>query len=203
MWYLEHLQKLINDNESVKCTVKIHAKKEKSPIKYAKKVSNLYQINIFHICDYEADDEEHIRLFHNIIDEAKKVSKLKPGIKYELGYSNFTFELWMICHKKLLSGALTSRGQYLSNINEIFQSRFLSLDDYKREENFKKILKEHINSLDVVRTALKNADKIRQKNIDNGEHWVEHSGYRYYRNNPDINMQELIRKIFEDCEIEV
>ena len=50
----------------------------------------------------------------------KEVSKINNGLKYKLGYSNFTFELWIILHKKDLKGPLTDKKQYLKYINEIF-----------------------------------------------------------------------------------
>ncbi|MCR5762360.1 MAG: RloB family protein [Treponema sp.] len=62
------------------------------------------------------------------------------SIKYELGYSNIDFELWIILHKKDLFGSVGSKSQYLKNINQIFGTKYEGLKEYKEEKNFKQIL---------------------------------------------------------------
>ena len=62
-------------------------------------------------------------------------AKSQKKIKYALGYSNFTFELWMILHKRDCNGSLTDRRQYLNPINQAFGEKFENLDQYKHEDN--------------------------------------------------------------------
>ena len=92
----------------------------------------------------------------------KEVSKINNSLKYKLGYSNFTFELWIILHKKDLKGPLTDKKQYLKYINEIFDEDFKSLDEYKEEKNFKRVV-EQITLEDII-NAIKRAEKIRDHN---------------------------------------
>lgn len=54
---------------------------------------------VIHICDIESNGEYHTDKFQNILKEMSEVKKQK-NINYQLGYSNFTFELWIILHKK-------------------------------------------------------------------------------------------------------
>lgn len=87
----------------------------------------------------------------------KEVSKINNSLKYKLGYSNFTFELWIILHKKDLKGPLTDKKQYLKYINEIFDEDFKSLDEYKEEKNFKRVV-EQITLEDII-NAIKRVEK--------------------------------------------
>lgn len=196
-WYLEHVQSLINKSETSINNAKIHCKVCR-PSSYIKTLGSLYKPSVFHICDYEEDDEEHIKLFHSIIDEIKNVKKIK-SVDYKLNYSNFTFELWIICHKKALIAPKTDRTQYLQPINELFEESFTSLDEYKKEKNFKLFLTKHIKTIDDIVTATKNAKAIRENHLKNGDKVTEYAFYKYYRNNPDLDMFECIEKILKKC----
>lgn len=59
-WYFDHLKSLINNDERSKYKVDIICKVNKSPEKFIKALTNPVKAQIFHICDYEADDQEHI-----------------------------------------------------------------------------------------------------------------------------------------------
>ena len=65
-------------------------------------------------------------------------------------------------HKKDLKGPLTDKKQYLKYINEIFDEDFKSLDEYKEEKNFKRVV-EQITLEDII-NAIKRAEKIRDHN---------------------------------------
>ena len=67
-----------------------------------------------------------------------KEAKTQKNITYKLGYSNFTFELWMVLHKRDCNGHLNSRSQYLESINKAFDEDFENFQHYKHEKNFKK-----------------------------------------------------------------
>lgn len=54
---------------------------------------------VFHICDVESTSPVHTEKFHSILKEMKE-AKTQKNIRYHLGYSNFTFELWIVLHKK-------------------------------------------------------------------------------------------------------
>ena len=52
-----------------------------------------------HICDVESNEQVHVDKFKNILSEMRE-AKAQKKISYVLGYSNFTFELWMVLHKR-------------------------------------------------------------------------------------------------------
>ncbi|SFG75502.1 RloB domain-containing protein [Sporolactobacillus nakayamae] len=98
-WYLEWLQKQINSNPDAKYKVFIDSKVEKSPVKRVKSMSNISKIKITHLFDYESNSASHKTQFLRTLDSLKEASKLKQ-IKYRSGYSNLTFELWMVLHRQ-------------------------------------------------------------------------------------------------------
>ena len=98
-WYFEYLQRLINNDENLLCTVKFDIKINKSIHSRAKSIPAPYKVKAFHICDYESNEEEHIEQFAKILIELKSVKTINKNIVYNLGYSNFSFELWIILHK--------------------------------------------------------------------------------------------------------
>ena len=128
-----------------------------------------------------------------------KEAKTQKRITYRLGYSNFTFELWIVLHKKDCNGMLTHRRQYLEHINRAFGESFENLDQYKHEDEFKRCLGKL--SIDNVRDALRRADMIEMNNKKDGKTFVEYKGYTYYRDNPALSINEAIRMIFDECRI--
>lgn len=168
------------------------------PTRYAKTLANITEEEVYHLCDYESDSEDDVKKFHKILDDMKEVSKINNSLKYKLGYSNFTFELWIILHKKDLKGPLTDKKQYLKYINEIFDEDFKSLDEYKEEKNFKRVV-EQITLEDII-NAIKRAEKIRDHNEEYNKQ-IKYGKYIYYKENPDLEINESIEKILNDCEI--
>ena len=124
-------------------------------------------------------------------------STIGRKFKYNLAYSNFTFELWMILHKQMCNGPLVNRSQYLSHINRTYQENFENLDQYKHEANFKRCLSKL--SLDNVYDAINRAKKIMNTKISNGEIPVEYKGFTYYKENPALSIWKPIEKILKEC----
>jgi hypothetical protein len=120
-------------------------------------------------------------------------------IKYQLGYSNFTFELWIIVHKTDCNGVLTHRRQYLTPLNRAYDQQFESLDQYKHEDNFKRILSQL--TLDNVRNAIQRSKAIMQRNQEAGYILQQYKRYKYYKENPSLSIWESIEKILRECEL--
>ncbi|MGI6587291.1 MAG: RloB domain-containing protein [Peptococcia bacterium] len=139
-----------------------HSKIQKNPLKRAKSLNILSKIEITHVFDYESEHEIHTTQFRDTLDLLKETSKLGKQIKYNLGYSNFTFELWMILHKSNCNALLTHRHQYLPLINRAYNENFENLEQYKRESNFKRILRKI--SLFEVKMAIERSQSIMQRN---------------------------------------
>ena len=135
-WYLLWLRDQINQCEKRKYNVSIDAKIQQSPKKFYKTVNAKTTPEIIHICDVESNEPVHVEKFRNILSEMKE-AKTQKRITYRLGYSNFTFELWIVLHKKDCNGMLTHRRQYLEHINRAFGESFENPDQYKHEDEFK------------------------------------------------------------------
>ena len=197
-WYFDWLQEKINSEPAAKHKVSIDSKIQ-NPIKRAKSINVLTKTEIIHVFDYESNDEVHTVQFIKTLDSLKDTSKLGKQIKYYPGYSNFTFELWMVLHKAECNAPLVHRRQYLEPINKAYGEKFENLDQYKHEANFKRVLGKI--SLPEVIAAINRSKVIVQKNMENGLVLQQYKGYRYYRENPALSVWESIEKILKDCEL--
>ncbi len=197
-WYLERLQDLINSCENAKTNVKFDCDVQKNPIKKAKSLVIKDKTEIWHLFDYESNEESHIKRFQDTLDALHSVpKKLHKQIIYKPGYSNFTFELWMILHKSNCKRMFSHREQYLDVINKVYHEKFNSLNSYKDKNNFYKCL-EKINLQDV-KDATARALEIMETNKTNGYKIQNFKGFSYYQENPSLTIHEIIGKILTDC----
>ena len=74
------------------------------------------------------------------MDNMKKAEKIGKQIKYKSGYSNFTFDLWIILHMTNCNASYSHRKQYIAPINRAFGEKFQNMDEFKEENNFKRCL---------------------------------------------------------------
>lgn len=205
--YFEHLARLINTSGLNTYNLKIDPKKM-SPLEYAKrnayrpkeKRKNKKEIPFIHIQDVEDYyDEFQRKKFYGMIDEMR-AAKTQFRISYALGYSNYTFELWMLLHVADMDYAVQDRKAYLSPINRWFNRNYADLDEFKQNEEFQSILDEFV-TLDSVRQAICRAEKIVAMNETAGKTREMYKGITFYHDNPDISVHEIIKLIFEVCEI--
>lgn len=196
-WYLDWLQRMINDAPEATFKVKLDSKIQKNPLTRAKGLTILRKTTIYHIFDRESEDPYHTTQFENTLKQMKASEKLGKNITYSLGYSNFTFELWIILHKAECLSALSNRKQYLAPLNQAFDEEFEDLDKYKHENNFQRILNKL--TLNDVRKAIFRSEQIMKHNQEAG--FVLHSfcNYKYYKENPSLTIGEVIKTILEDC----
>ena len=197
-WYFLWLKDQINKVEPRKYNASIVPKVQQSPRSYYKGTNAKVTPEAIHICDIESTDPYHIDKFENILKEMKE-AKQQKNIKYQLGYSNFTFELWIILHKKDCFGPFYNRKQYLVPIQQCFNEKFEDLEHYKQENTFKRCLEKL--TLNDVKSAIKRADKLSQQNISDHKKIVKHSGYSYYRENPALSINEVVKRILTECGI--
>jgi len=191
--YLKWLQKMINiqNNEiQVEFICKVC-----SPMKYIKSIN--FKSDIVHICDYEG--ENNSTQFYNTLNEMKKAQNAK-NVTYKLGYSNITFELWIILHKVDCFKELSNPKKYLESINQAYSENFQSLDDYKKENNFKKHILEKLTLHDVC-SAIRRAKFIANTNKANYYAENQYKGYKYYKQNPSLSIYSHIEKILKDCNL--
>lgn len=198
-WYLKWLQDLINNTEESVCKVSIDCPVKPNPLKHAKSLTVTRKITVYHFFDYEGEEELHVQRFKDALDNMKKAQNLGKQITYKSGYSNFTFDLWIVLHKANCYGSFSHRKQYLTPINKAYDEHFENMDEFKKEENFKRCL----NKLDLsnVIEAIQRAKTIMQRNKDNGYVLQQYKGYRYYKENPSLSAWEAIETILKDCEL--
>ncbi len=191
-WYLTWLQQKINECPTATHTVSIKSDVHKNPVSYIKSLSILSKKEIYHFADYESNDDEHVKNFLSVMDQMLEAEKLK-SVNYKFGYSNFSFELWIILHKADCFGRLTNRKDYLKKINDAFGEKFVSLTAYKQEDNFKLLLNKC--TLDDVISAISRSKKIMENNIKAGYKQKQYKKFRYYDENPALMVHEAIEKI--------
>lgn len=198
-WYFEWLQKTINEAEFAEFKVSFDCKIQKNPLKRAKTLNLTSKTEIYHISDYESNDEIHAKEFMETMDNLKQASSLGRQINYKFGYSNFTFDLWMILHKSDCNVSFGHRSKYIKKINDAYGKTFENMHQYKHEVNFKRVLSEL--TLDDVRLAIDRSKAIMNRNKEN--HYVlhEYKGYQYYKENPSLMIWEPVEKILIDCGI--
>lgn len=202
--YFEHLAKLINSSDRSTYNLKV-APRKMGPLEYAKR--NAYKpveslknkaLPYIHIQDIENyyDDFQRSKFF-GIIDEMREAEK-KFNVSYELGYSNYSFELWMLLHVSDMNYAIHDRESYLKPINEFFHRKFSDLNEFKSHDEFQMILEEFV-TLDSVKLAVRRAEKIVQDNNRNKKVKENYRGFAFFHDNPDVTVHEVVRLIFEVC----
>ena len=201
--YFKHLAKLINGSDRSKYNLSIEPKKV-SPMAMAKRVGhkNIYRgqkkqpfIHVQDIEDYNS--EYHRRKFYNLIDEMRSAEE-EFGLTYELGYSNYTFELWMLLHVTDMNYSVQDRHSYLAPINRWFNKSYKSIDEFKAENEFQSILDEYV-TLDAIKKAIARAEKIVKINAEEHKKRETYNGFTFYRENPDISVHMVVKIILDVC----
>ena len=204
--YFEHLSRLINECDKATYKVSFDIKK-KNPSSFYKSRVNTYArkkkgkakecITYFHVQDIECY-ETHNDKFVALINEIKKLEE-ETGVYYQLRYTNYTFDLWIIIHKRDMFHCITNRHKYYKDINKAFKTSYNHMDEYKKEEEFRKIL-DSITLYDVI-NAVARGEKIRKNHEVNNDHKEIVNGFIYYRNNPDMTLHSIVKQILVDVGI--
>lgn len=197
-WYLEYLENLINSEESCNFKISFNIKVD-NPSSYIKRLNILKETKIYHIFDVESSEEEYEKKFTSILNEMEKSEKLGKKISYINGYSNLTFELWILLHKTDMNETVGNRKNYLNKLNKFFNTKYKSLSEYKEEKHFKAILRQ-ISLMDV-KNATKRAEKIMNTNIKNGYKEINFGKYKWYRENPSTELGNIVKEILTKCGI--
>lgn len=195
--YLEWLQQVINHCEDSLYRVVLKCKVLKDPTKVVKNIAPPAgrKIIIHHLFDYEGEQHDHE--FRQTLALAKKVGTLKRDISCKIGYSNLTFESWLLLHKQANVRTVIRQTEYLQDINRVFSQAFESLSSYKKRDNFAKILNKL--TLDDVKTAIANAKRLVERLQRDNETLYRHSGYEYYKRNPSFSVHERIEYVLKEC----
>lgn len=197
-WYLLWLRDRINECSGLKYDVSINVKVQQSPRKFYKAIVGSRMVEAFHICDIESNDPVHVEKFRNILSQMREASEVR-NINYHLGYSNYTFELWMILHKRACNGSLGHRRQYLTYINQSFGEHYENLDQFKHEDNFKRCLSKL--TLEDVKAAITRAEMITTQNYKDHRKEVHYRGYSYFMDNPSLSVHCIVKRMLSECGI--
>lgn len=147
--------------------------------------------------DIEGSTQSHIQSVEQTISRLKEAKSLGKTVTYKWGYSNLSFDLWIVLHKKNCNAELNSVDGYLSRINSAFGTKFEDMREYKEEDNFKQCLGKL--SLPEVLDAIRRAREIMRRNEQNNYPSVKFKGYSYYPHNPSLDLWQPIEQIMRDC----
>lgn len=206
-WYFEWLQSQINSDTRTKNKVTLNPHKGRTPTDYAKSIRGAFAATsagcaklFYCVQDIEDYSDEHIKKFHELCKNTKKAKSITKKCQFAIAYSNFTFEVWMIAHRLQVS-SIIDRSKYYQEINRAFGFKFVDNDDYKKEDNFKNVLK-LLTLDDIIKCALPECDRIRKiNNTFYKQYERQYMGMTYYVHNPDTNIDELIREILHSSGI--
>ncbi len=194
-WYFEWLQQEINKQDTRNFNVKFDIKTQKNPVARVKGLTVYDKITIIHILDEESTALSHQTAFKRTLGFMKKAKELKNGIRYELGYSNFSFELWMILHKRDCNRPLNHRRDYLNILKNAYGFDADSLDEYKEKSFFEQHILSALSIMDV-RKAVERARNITASNRQ--IHTIQqYKGYTYYQDNPALSLGDVIGDILD------
>ena len=196
-WYLEWLETQINASEDAQFKVTFKVEKQKDPVSFVKKLTVQSKTTIWHLSDIEGTTPADYQAADNTLSRMKDAKNLGKSIVYKYGYSNLSFELWMILHKKSYNSPVTSVNNYLTHINNSYGEQFPSLKKYKEHDNFHKCLRK-LTIADVC-SAIDRAKTITQRNASSGNPLHQFKGYKYSMHNPALDIWQPIEKIFTDC----
>lgn len=195
-FYFEHLQKLINTCEKRKANCKIYAKKKQPKDLVLGFGLAKLDLPFMSARDIEDNSPYHVKLFHEYLDEIKYCTTVLKAKTFIAGYSNFAFELWIILHRKVFDFQILDRTKYLSHINSSFGFSFSTMDEYKKEDNFKSLLE--TISLEDVKKAIENARSSR-KTKKSACKIVKYSDFEYDSVDPATNIDSLVSFILDKC----
>ena len=196
-WYLKWLQDVINATEEAAYKVSIDCPVNKNPLKRAKSMTVTGKTEIYHFFDYESSEDIHVKQFYETLDNMKAAEQIGKQIKYKSGYSNLTFDLWMILHMIDCNTFFAHRKNYITPINKAYGEKFENMDEFKKEANFKRCLGKM--QLSNVIEAIQRAKGIMQRNQENGYKLIQYKGYSFYNENPSLQSWEAIEKILIEC----
>lgn len=204
-WYLEWLQKEINKDDRTKQKVEF-VFKNIMPSSFAKSNNNTFTKGMIsgstfcRIQDIEDYSPCHINKFHALLESNKKAKQLFKNFNFFIGYSNFTFEVWIISHKEQVR-TVTDRCQYYKQINSAYGKNFLDNDDYKHKKNFDSVLK-MLSLDDVINNALPECSRFKTLNYQNNRKLVlSMYGFRYILSDPDTTLDEFIKLVLHNAGI--
>lgn len=204
-WYFEHLRQLINHNAEASRQVTFNIKTD-NPLATRRTFQDIYgETPYFHIFDYESGSVEHQVKFQKTLSCIHEINRTsgrrnrKPP--YKPGYSNLTFELWILLHKMETTPHLADRTHYLPYLRNAYDYPFKDLDEYKTEEIFKTRVLNGIGLSDVL-SAVKRAERLRANPLTHSQ-LKKRLDLSYAEDNPDTTVHECVAEIIKACGLQI
>lgn len=203
--YFEHLRDLINQEEKRKKECVLIIKVKESPVNVVRNNSQIRN-QFFHIQDVEDYSEDQQKeKFHKLINDvvqANQQAKSNKSPGYKLGYTNFSFDLWICLHKGDMNFSVQHRKKYITYINRYYNTSYQFIDEYKNQSEFSKILSNI--RLEDVKNAIRRGKMIRNNNDTNNsvsanQKKIQYRTYTFYSENPDLDLFEVVEIIMNKC----
>lgn len=192
--YLTWLSKAINSDDTATSRVSFDVRVGTNPVKHVKRLTITGKTIVTHLFDFECNDEDHINRFISTLKNMKEASKVGRTVTYNTGYTNLSFELWLILHKEKCNAPLISTAQYLPLINKIFNCSYQSPSEFKEQNNFECIL--NTLTLHDVKRAIVRAEEIFAKHQVENNCRTDH-GYKWTKETPALDIHLIIKEILK------
>ncbi len=205
--YFKWLQNQINNHPKTVRKVEFRLTKA-MPSSYMKGMDTQYAKSIakkeghiyYRVQDIESNSGYHVNNFNDVLKTCKESRENMPFLEFNVAYTYYSFEVWMILHKSNCTSVF-SRSKYISIINSIYGEKFIGNDDYKKKDNFSKLL-EKISINDIINNAIPKASKIKKHNVQFNQKYAKNiHGVAYYLADPDLSLHEFIERILLECGI--
>ena len=198
--YFEHLAQLIQSDEN-RCFNLSFLKKDKSrsPLILAQRTPMPYQVKWYHIIDKESDIETNRQAFLNVLSECKQVKKTKRNANLILGYSNVSFDAWILLHKMNSLPNVESQQEYWTHLQREFNlNNIQNYNQYKSAKNFQRVLKQI--TLQDISSAITKAYKIERANEENFN-IQRHCGFEFFNENPAFSIHKVVEDILKEVKL--
>lgn len=129
------------------------------------------------------------------LDSKRKRTKNCPGYRTYHAYSNICFDLWLILHREqgYTTRLVSSADGYIDDVKKIYS---LGKDaDIKEEKVMEKIVSQI--SLDDVRTAIANAQRIRKSKLTSDKILTDESNSYYPP--PDFSIDMFLNTVLKEA----
>ena len=117
--------------------------------------------------------------------------------KIELGYSNYSFDLWLLLHKEDYFAVVPNQKEYEDELRRVYG--LPAEESIKRGRKVERIL-EQIEWPDI-KTAIERAEKIAIDNEGRQENIT--AGNNIYYDNPDTQMHVLLKFLFKKVGVNI
>ena len=142
------------------------------------------------------NSNNHFSTFFNILSSPTLDFSNKEN-KIELGYSNYSFDLWLLLHKEDYFAVVPNQKEYEDEIRRVYG--LPAEESIKRGRKVERIL-EQIEWPDI-KTAIERAEKIAIDNEGRQENIT--AGNNIYYDNPDTQMHVLLKFLFKKVGVNI